>query len=181
MATSASDRPRNSQMSPVAAVATASSRARVAVGATPRTVRRDARSLEGPRPGRRRGRRGHRRRRRPPAAHPARVRPGRAARAAAPPPGGGRAGGAAVAAVRRSVDYSVAPRGTLSRSRRAGRRIENLEGEMRTTTVFRPLAALLALAGLLVLLACAGSARAATAVAPPPAIADLLPAVSPPG
>src|SRR4051794_21750870 len=92
MATSAAERPRNSQMSPVAAVATASSSGRVA-SSTVRKLRPGAPALEAHR---RRGPRGggrHRRRRRPPAPRAARLRPGGAAGAAAPALGGGRQAG----------------------------------------------------------------------------------------
>src|SRR5688500_6975624 len=88
IARSASERPRNSQMSPVAASATASSKGRV----TNRNLRGDAGAdLEAPGHRRARGRDRHGRRRRTAQAGAAGVRPGRAAREAARAAGGGAA------------------------------------------------------------------------------------------
>src|SRR4051794_19540121 len=111
IAGSASERPRTSHRSPVAAVSRASPSCR-AVWATAVPYGVDARALEAPRrrrPGRRRG---HRRGARPPAARPPRVRPRRAARAPAPAPGrGGRV------ARRRRGSHGERPARALGRSR----------------------------------------------------------------
>src|SRR4051794_32390974 len=88
MATSASERPRNSQMSPVAAGPSASSRE-----STDRKLRTRAAALEADRVGGPRRRGGHRSGRGAAAARAPRVRPGGAARAVAPAP---RPGGADV-------------------------------------------------------------------------------------
>ena len=145
IARSASERPRNSQMSPVAAVATASSSGQRPRGRSRRvTVRVDARPLEARRP-----RRGRRRRRRPASSSPGGAapsatttrtssasactaawrRPRRAAGA-----GAGRAGAAepGEAAGRPGLDCDVGARGDPHRSRtHAGRRTGHREGEMR--------------------------------------------------
>src|SRR3954451_15187263 len=78
IARSATERPRKSHTSPVAAVATASSRE-----STRRNLRAGADSLEADRSGRARRRRRHGRGRGPPAARTSRIRAPRAARATA--------------------------------------------------------------------------------------------------